>query len=153
MHAPPGVIWLKLGLHVHAPLPLIPWSHRPPMPHAHGWQDGPKKPAAHWLQTLFTETKPAGHAPPHVSVRVLRTWPGGHDVQVVAVPTQAAHRVVLHAAQADPTVKYVPAGHVATQLVPLSRGVADPGVQSVQSVLLVHAPQVDSHGTHATPFE
>lgn len=38
-------------LHVHAPLPLVPWLHEPwPVTQlGHGWQLGPKKPGAQAL--------------------------------------------------------------------------------------------------------
>ena len=89
-------------MQVHAPVPLMPWLQMPPMPHAHGWQVGPKKPEAHWLQIPPTATKPAGHDPAHVLLSKLSTWPGAHAVhcvavvaQAVQVSSQATHRLPL----------------------------------------------------------
>jgi hypothetical protein len=121
------------------------------MPHAHGWQVGPKKPAAHWLQTLPTATKPVGHVAAHVLVSVLRTWPGGHVTQLVALTVQVP-QLLLHAKHWAPLWK-VPAGQVATQLVPFNSGVAEPALQPVQPVAPMQVPQVAWHGAHAVPLE
>jgi hypothetical protein len=151
LQAAPAVAWLKPALHVQAPVPVIVSLHTPPTPHAHGWQVGPKKPAAHWLHTLPTATKPAGHVAAHVLASVVSTWPGGQETQLAAELVHVA-QLLLHAKHWVPLWN-VPGGHVATQLVPLSRGVADPALQPVQPVAPVQVPQVAWHGAHATPLE
>ena len=82
---------------------------------------------------------------------MFSTWPVGHAVQVVAAP-EHVWQLLLQARQADPDW-YVPLGHVTTQLVPFSSGVAEPTVQPVQPVAPVHVPQVAWHAAHAVPFE
>ena len=74
-----------------------------------------------------------------------------HRVDVVAhvahVPSQAVHTPLDDA--------YVPDGHAATQLVPLSSGVADVDEQLLQPLdpVLVHVAHVESHVWHAVPSE
>ena len=103
------------------------------------------------MHTPPLATKPVGQLAPHVLASVLSTWPTEHDVHVVDVPAQV-WQVFVHARQAVP-FWYVPAGHVATQLVPFSSGVADPSVHVAHVVPLVHVPHVDEHGAQAVPVE
>jgi hypothetical protein len=100
---------------------------------------------------LPAATKPAGHVAAHVLVSVSRTWPGGQETQLAAELVHVA-QLLLHAKHWVPLWN-VPGGHVATQLVPLSRGVADTALQPVQPVAPVQVPQVAWHGAHATPLE
>ena len=106
----PGLAWVKPVLQVHAPVPLMPWLQMPPRPHAHGWQVGPKKPAAHWLQTPPTATKPPGHVAVHVRVIVLRTKPAGQDVHWVADTAHVGQLLSQTVHLPSPAAK-VPAGH------------------------------------------
>ena len=84
-------------------------------------------------------------------VNVLSTWPVRQAVQVAAAVVQAA-QLLLQGRHRVPDW-YVPTGHVATQLVPFSNGVAEPAVQVVQPLAPVHVPQVAWHGLHAVPLE
>ena len=72
-------------------------------------------------------------------------------MQVVAVVVHV-RQLVLQARHCVPDW-YVPLGHVATQLVPFSNGVAEPTVHVVQPVADAQVPQVAWHGLHAVPFE
>ena len=72
-------------------------------------------------------------------------------MQVVAVTLQLA-QLLLQGRHWVPDWK-VPTGQVATQLVPLSNGVADPAVQVAHPAPDVHVPQVAWHGLHTVPFE
>ena len=84
-------------------------------------------------------------------VSVFSTWPAGHDVHVVDAPVHV-WQLLLHTRQLLP-LWYVPAGHVATQLVPFSSGVAEPGVQLAHVVPVAHVPHVGWQATQLTPFE
>ena len=42
LHGAPAVACPKPVLHVHAPVPAMPWLQTPPMPHEHGWHVAPK---------------------------------------------------------------------------------------------------------------
>ena len=73
--------------------------------------------------------------------------------QVLVVPLHVAH-VGSHARHCVPPDATVPAGHVATQLVPpSSSGVAEPGVQLEQVNAFGHVAHVAWHGWHAMPSE
>ena len=102
------------------------------------------------MHTPPLATKPVGQLAPHVLASVLSTWPTAHDVHVVDVPAQV-WQVFVHARQAVP-FWYVPAGHVATQLVPFSSGVADPSVHVAHVVPPVHVPQVAWHAAQLAPL-
>ena len=103
------------------------------------------------MQTEFTAINPAGQDPAHVLVNVLSTCPGGQAVQVVAVVVQV-RQFELQGRHCVPDW-YVPLGHVATQLVPFSSGVAEPAAQVAQPLAPVQVPQVAWHALHAVPFE
>ena len=47
----------------------------------------------------------------------------------------------------------MPTGHVATQLVPFSSGVAEPAVQVVHPVAAAHVPHVAWQALQTVPFE
>ena len=154
MHGPPATAWLKPVTHVHAPVPVMPWSHTPPTPQLHGRHDAPYWFRPHWPHDVPFGNVPLGHADTHVCVGgssrsgEVQVW------QYVALYWHVAQLPLQVEQTLVATLANVPTGQFATQVVPLRYGSAPVGRQLVQDD--VPAAKHAKHGAwqpaHAWPL-
>jgi hypothetical protein len=94
LQAAPALAWEKPVWQVHAPVPVMPWSQIPPMPHAHGSHCAPYRPAAHCAQAVPLAYVPLGQDDTHVAVAGARSSGGVQLRQLVALAVQVAQLVL-----------------------------------------------------------
>ena len=85
--------------HVHAPVPVMPWSHTPPRPHAQATQFGPYSFTSHCVHVVPLAYVPLEHADTQVALAACRSSGDVQVRQVAAVPAQVA-QLLLQVAQA-----------------------------------------------------
>lgn len=147
--------WLNPPTHVHAPVPVMPWSQIPPTPHAHGRQAEPYWSSGHCPHEVPLGKVPVGQVLTHESVAGSSTRLLLHAVHVPADPAHA-RQLALQGRHAPPAEGNMPTGHDATQVLPSKcAAVAETGSQLVQvlSVPATHVWQLAAQGKHCVPSE
>ena len=131
----------------------MPWSQMPPMPQAQARQLGPYLLIGHCPHEVPFGKVPDGQLETQVLLGGSSSRGG---VQVTHVTADPAHvlQLVLHAVQTLLAPTNVPAGHVATQVLPLRYGKVDVALHVEHEALPApkHVRQLDEHVAHAVPL-